>query len=207
LSALLLVLSLAWPVAAATPDDLSREDQADLQRIIDYLNGLTTIDSRFVQMSSNGAFAEGQILVDRPRRLRFEYDPPHPILIVANGLELIYYDKELEQATRIPLWETPLWFLIGKNIVLNDGVVVLGLERSPGSLSVLLAQSETAEEGTVMLTFSDHPLVLQRWQVTDPRGTVVDVALVGSAFGGPIDDEVFDITDLPGVRAQPRSNR
>ena len=67
------------------------------------LNDIKILKAHFVQVSSNGAYAEGEAYVDRPGHLRFDYDPPTPVLIIANGLSLLYYDKELKEATFLPL--------------------------------------------------------------------------------------------------------
>src|SRR3546814_8770255 len=67
-----------------------------------YLNDIKTLQGRFVQTSSNGAYAEGAVYLDRPGHMRFDYDPPTPVLIIANGLSLLYYDEELKEATFLP---------------------------------------------------------------------------------------------------------
>ena len=112
--------ALAQGGGAAASDQLAEQtaatatgaDDETLAQLLDYLNRIDTLKSRFIQVSSNGAYAEGDLYLDRPGRMRFEYDPPHPALLIANGVTLLYYDRELKQATFLPLWETPLWFLI-----------------------------------------------------------------------------------------------
>ena len=103
---------LAWQPPARAAAELNGEQLAAVLKAEIYLNQIKSLQARFVQISSNGAFAEGEVFVDRPGKLRFEYDPPHPILMIADGINLLYYDKELKQSTFIPLWETPLWFLM-----------------------------------------------------------------------------------------------
>ena len=75
---------------AQTAAAVANEDQETLARLIDYLNRIDTLKSRFVQVSSNGGYAEGDLYLDRPGRMRFEYDPPHPALLIANGVTLLY---------------------------------------------------------------------------------------------------------------------
>src|SRR3954447_24163527 len=82
------LLLLAAPVAAAPPQrslQLSPADQADLRRVEEYLNSVRTMTARFVQYAEGGNTAEGRVYVSRPGHMRFEYDPPSPILLVANG--------------------------------------------------------------------------------------------------------------------------
>src|SRR3546814_20383226 len=65
----------------------------------------------------------------RPGHLRFDYDPPSPVLIIANGLSLLYYDEELKEATFLPLWETPLWFLIREEVRFGENVDIVAIDR------------------------------------------------------------------------------
>src|SRR3546814_7064037 len=94
-----------FPYTTLFRSALSPDDVAAVARVERYLNDIQTLQGRFVQVSSNGAYAEGDIYLDRPGHLRFDYDPPSPVLIIANGLSLLYYDEELKEATFLPLWE------------------------------------------------------------------------------------------------------
>ncbi len=175
---------------------LSAEDQAAAARIESYLNELTTLRARFVQVSSNGGFAEGVVHLSRPGKFRFDYDPPHPALLVANGITLLYYDRQLKQATFIPLWETPLWFLIREKVEIGDSIEIVGLERGLAAIRMTLREKESGDAGTVTLVFSDRPLVLRKWEITDAQGIVTQVALIDPQFGAQVDDEVFEYGDL-----------
>ncbi|MCG8556794.1 MAG: outer membrane lipoprotein carrier protein LolA, partial [Proteobacteria bacterium] len=165
-------LFFAAPVQAQeeTAAAVTGEDQETLARLVDYLNQIDTLKSRFVQVSSNGAYAEGDLYLDRPGRLRFEYDPPHPALLIANGVTLLYYDRELKQATFLPLWETPLWFLIREEVDLEDGVAMRAIERHAATIRVTLELSDDSDEGEVTLTFGDRPLSLHSWEIRDAQG-------------------------------------
>ncbi len=192
-----LVLVLAGPWSAVAESALSPDDSAAIRRAIDYLNGIGTLKSRFVQISSNGAYAEGNLLIDRPGKFRFDYDPPHPILMIANGMTFLYYDRELQQASFLPLWETPLWFLIRDEVKLSDDLEVLAVEQQAATLRITLRDRKTPDVGTVTLVFSDRPLALKKWELVDSQGIVTQVSLVDPKFGVAIDDKQFDYGDLP----------
>jgi len=192
-----LVLALAGPWSAVAESALSPDDSAAIRRAIDYLNGIGTLKSRFVQISSNGAYAEGNLLIDRPGKFRFDYDPPHPILMIANGMTFLYYDRELQQASFLPLWETPLWFLIRDEVKLSDDLEVLAVEQQAATLRITLRDRKTPDVGTVTLVFSDRPLALKKWELVDSQGIVTQVSLVDPKFGVAIDDKQFDYGDLP----------
>ncbi len=178
---------------AAVP---SSEDQETLARLLDYLNRIDTLKARFVQVSSNGAYAEGDLYLDRPGRMRFEYDPPHPALLIANGVTLLYYDRELKQATFLPLWETPLWFLIREEIDLDKGVEVTAIERRAATIRITLQLDEEGGEGQVTLVFGDRPVSLHSWEIRDAQGIATQVALVNPDFGAAVERSLFEHGDL-----------
>ncbi|MDJ0968291.1 MAG: outer membrane lipoprotein carrier protein LolA [Kiloniellales bacterium] len=171
---------------------LTEQDRADLARIERYLTDIRTLQSRFLQVSSVGVPVEGDLYLNRPGKMRFEYDPPYPAMLMADGLVLLYYDKELKEETYLPLWETPLWFLLRDEVVLDDSVRVVALERGPAVLRVTVEQNEETPQGRVTLVFADQPLTLKKWIVTDAQGVTTEVALIAPRVGVEIDDDIFD---------------
>ncbi len=207
-------LLAALPAAAAGPTQiaaqagrLSPDEVAALTRVERYLNDIKTMQARFVQVSSNGAYAEGEVYLDRPGQMRFDYDPPTPVLIIANGLSLLYYDKELKQATFLPLWETPLWFLIREEVRFDDNVEILGIEEALGTLRMTLRDPEAPDGGEVTLVFSDEPLALRKWELVDPQGIATQVSLVNPVYGGRIDSDLFEYRDLEIYRGGRQPNQ
>src|SRR3546814_19825183 len=100
-----------FPYTTLFRSALSPDDVAAVARVERYLNDIQTLQGRFVQVSSNGAYAEGDIYLDRPGSLRFDYDPPSPVLIIANGMSMLSYDDELKGANCLTRWVTPRGFL------------------------------------------------------------------------------------------------
>jgi outer membrane lipoprotein-sorting protein len=187
----------AAPAAfAAEPVTLSPDQTAAVRRAVRYLNDISTLTARFIQISSNGAYAEGEMMVQRPGKMRFDYDPPHPVLIIANGLSLLFYDREMKQASFLPLWETPLWFLIREEVTLSDDVAVSAVEQTPGALRITLGDKELSDAGSITLVFSDRPLDLKKWEITDAQGILTQVSLINPRYGVEIDPLVFDYRDL-----------
>ena len=194
-------------LSASTGGDqpvLSPDEVANLVRVEQYLNTIDTIRARFVQIASNGNFAEGEVFVRRPGFLRFDYDPPATALLIANGLTLLFYDKELKQASFIPLWETPLWFLIRDKVTFEENLEVTRVEEGLGTLSVTVRDEESPEAGEVTLIFSDKPLTLKKWEVLDGQGVLTQVSLINPQYGVEIDEAVFDYGDLEINKGQRR---
>jgi len=189
------------PARAAQPVNLSAADRDLLAKIQDYLNGITTVQARFLQSSSNGSYAEGDIYIERPDRMRFEYDPPVPLLIIATGSTMALYDKELKQVSQVPIWETPLWFLFKDKIELAKDLVLTDLSYGTGAVNITI-QEEQAEGNlsSVKLTFSEAPIELKRWEVVDAQGVVVQTGLINPSYGVSLNRDLFDLSKLDVYR-------
>ena len=200
--ALLAGLALATLPVAAGAQELSPQDRADLARVEAYLNALRTLKARFTQVAPDGSISEGLAWLQRPGRMRFQYDPPSPLLLVAGHGLVVYYDRELDQTTNIPIGETPLGILLRDDLSLSGGdVKVVRVERLPGQLQVTVLRSATPADGTLTLVFSDPPLVLRQWTVVDAQRQVTRVALNNVEVGGSFDQDMFSFINpkfLPG---------
>ena len=188
---------IAPGLANTSRDVLSEQDRADIARVEEYLNAIRTLSARFMQIADNGGTAEGNLYLSRPGKLRLEYDPPVPILLVANSGFLIHYDKQLKAVTHLPIDSTPAGLLVRERIALSGDVAVTAVERGPGSLRVSVVQSKDPQAGRIMLVFSERPFALSNWQVTDAQGSVTRVALIEPRSGVPLDPALFRFTD-PG---------
>ncbi len=170
-------------------------DKGDIARIESYLDAITTMTTRFYQVTSQGGVAEGRIYLSRPGKMRVDYNPPVPLQIIADGENLIYYDSELNSANAIGLDETPVSVLLRSKLNLGSDVKIFGFSRARSVLRLTLIDSENPDVGTLALTFSDKPLALRKWAVTDPQGIVTTVALLDARFGMELDLGLFVFED------------
>ncbi len=152
-------------------------DPALLAQLEAYLNGLTTFRARFLQLAQNGASATGTAWIVRPGRMRFDYDPPEPTLLVASGGQVMMYDRELRQPSIAPASSTPLGVLLRPQIRLAGDITVTALERRGGFLHLSLHRTGAAAEGQLTLTFGEAPLQLRQWSVLDAQGRETRVTL------------------------------
>jgi len=193
----LVALALLWtgsPCAEETSQRarLNATDAADVVRIEAYLNAISTLQARFLQVSSDGGYAEGDFYLFRPGRLRIDYDPPSPIRIITDGSYLVYLDLELEQTTHIGIDDTPAGILLAKKVSLGKDIRVMAGERRAGVLSLSLARREGLAEGGLTLVFSDKPIILRKWIVTDQQGITTNFSLLGPRFGVDIAPKMFE---------------
>lgn len=192
-----LALPLAAPVEAQRlrPAQLTAEDRQDLQRIETYLNGIRTLSADFLQISQQGGIAKGKFYLSRPGKMRFEYEPPTPILMVADGNFLVYYDSMLKQTSHLPLSTTPVSLLVREQIRMSGDVTVTGVERGPGTLRVTLRQTKEPDQGAITLVFSDQPLQLLQWSVLDPQGQTTRVSLNNMRTDVRLSADLFRFSD------------
>lgn len=200
----LLLLPLGALLAAAAPPvaaPLTAQDQTDLARIRDYLNGLHTLKARFLQVAPDGQTAAGITWMERPGRMRFQYDPPNPLLLVAGHGLFVYYDRELRQTTNIPLGSTPLGLLLRADITLTGDVTVTEISRGPGLIQITLLRTASPGDGSLTLVFADAPLALRQWVVIDAQKRETRVTLYDVQLGGTFDPAMFTFVDpkfIPG---------
>jgi outer membrane lipoprotein-sorting protein len=192
------LLGAAGPPAAAP---LSAQDEADLARIGAYLNGIRTLKARFLQVAPDGSTSQGTTWMQRPGRMRFQYDPPSPLLLVAGHGLFVYYDRELRQTTNIPLGSTPLGLLLRPDIALSGDVTVTAMRHVPGQIQMTLVRTASPGEGSLELVFADQPLALRQWTVIDAQAHETRVTLYDVELGGSFEPAMFilvDPKDFPG---------
>jgi outer membrane lipoprotein-sorting protein len=187
-AAFLLLLLTGAAAGAAT---LSAEDKADVARVEAYLNDIKTLQSRFLQIATDGSSVEGTFSLDRPGKMRIDYEPPSPVLIVADGHYVVYFDKDLQQTTYLSYDDTPAGILLADKIALSGKVQVLGIDRRAGVLSVALANAKDQGEGRLTLVFSDKPLTLRKWIVTDPQSVTTTFTLLNPRQGVTLSPDLF----------------
>src|SRR5581483_4109261 len=146
-------------------------------------DGIHTMQSKFLQFSDNGGMAAGKAYMSRPGKLRFEYDPPTKLLLVANNGILAYYDLGLQQESNVPLSATPLSILLNERVTLMGPVTVTKFERDAGTIRVTPQQTKDPSQGALTLIFQDKPLQLKQWIVLDAQNISTKVTLIDPQFG------------------------
>lgn len=182
------------------------ERAAAIARVEAYFNALTTFRARFLQTAQNGASAQGTAWIWRPTRMRFEYDPPEPTLLVAADGQFFHYDRELRQPSIVPLASTPLGVLLRSPLRLAGDVTVAAVERSGGFLRVTVHRTGQAAEGRIQLILSEAPMELRQWAVVDAQGFTTRVTLSDIRTGERFDPFLFAFND-PRFREQLEQRR
>lgn len=183
------------PAAPQAAAPLSPQDREDVARVEQYLNSITTLEARFLQVADRGAPLSGEFYIKRPGKLRFQYDPPARIQIVADGNQVTYYDADTDQISQLPTGLTVAKFLVSPRISLSGDLIVTKVERDAALLQITAQQARAPTEGHVVLTFGDKPLQLRRWSVIDGRNRAISITLTNLKIGGALKDDLFVFVD------------
>ncbi len=191
--AAILAIALASAQGAAAKGNaaLSQADKATVARVSAYLNKIRSFEARFVQVSQNGGIAEGKLYIQRPGRMRIEYKPPVPLLIVSTGKLLILYDRKLDQVTHLPLSASPASFLLADKIRFSGRVRVFGVKRLNGRIYISVAEKGRPDKGSLNLMFNARPLKLREWIVVDAQRRRTKVVLIDMRAGIKLDPRLF----------------
>lgn len=188
--------------ARAQPLALTAQDQADIARVEAYLNTIHTLKAHFLQVGPNGDTTEGTAWLERPGRMRFEYDPPSPFVLIAGHGVVLFHDKQLNQTSNYPIGSTPLGILLADNIRLTGDITVTRIARQPGQLQITLVRTASPGDGTITLVFSEPPLMLRQWIVVDAQRRETRVSLYDVQLGGTFDQSLFNVA-IPNYRPGP----
>ena len=187
---------------AAPGPAFSPRDKADIASIEAYLNGLKSLKAHFMQVAQDGGISEGTVWLQRPGRMRFQYDPPAPYLLIAAHGQLIFNDSALQQTSQIGLGRTPLGILLAETVDLSGTVTVTGLQRLPGQLQLTLIRTDSPGDGSLTLIFADPPLTLRQWTVVDAQRRETHVTLYNAQLGGSFDQQLFEQIVVQGTRSR-----
>jgi outer membrane lipoprotein-sorting protein len=177
--------------AAVAPAPLTPQDQAQLQRIASYLNGIRSMTAHFQQVANNGGVSSGRLWVSRPGRMRFEYEHPATMALLADAGYVYQWDKELKQTAKVELRSTPAWFILRDPVNFGPEVVVTGFQQGGGTIRVTVVEAARPDLGSLTMVFTENPLSLRQWSIVDQQGRRTTVTLSNVQTGVALDPRLF----------------
>ena len=172
-------------------------DEAIVERLAAYLEGIDTLTGDFTQIAPSGSVTSGQFYLRRPGLLRFEYDPPTPLLIVANSGVVYVRDDELETTDSYPVGRTPLKFLLQEKLD-RDEAEVVAVDRGVDTVAVTLASRDAETQGELSIIVSAPEMSLRRWVVRDLQNGITVVTLDNVAAGERLATRLFRAPEAGG---------
>jgi outer membrane lipoprotein-sorting protein len=169
--------------------------KATLDRVSAYLNSVHTLKGSFVQIDPNGQVEQGDFFIEKPGRMRFEYHPPAPTLIVSDGNTVAVKNNQLNTVDRYPLADTPLDIILSNDIDLRHNVYVTGIDEEEGSLVIRARSNNNKSQGDIAIYFSQPQLELRQWTIKDAQGLSTTVSLRDVQSGTPLAGSLFVLQD------------
>lgn len=192
-----LVLAPAAYAQQATPTVLDGAARAEgLAQANRALNAVQRLQGRFLQASPGGGRASGMFYLQRPGRLRFEYDPPATMLIVADGSVVALRDTELRTTERTPIRSTPLSLILGQTINLERDARVLRVSRAGQWLMITARDRLGQTDGQITLQFFGPNTELRSWDVIDATGARTRITLSEITQPASFDRSLFRLEDM-----------
>jgi outer membrane lipoprotein-sorting protein len=203
LSALSLCALIAFPHPSHAAEKI---DPAKVQVIEDYINNLGTARARFVQTTHNGNQLVGTFYLDRPGKLRFEYDEPIKDFVVADGTFIYFYDAEAKEQTNAPIGQTLADFILRQNLDLQGEITVTDYKDAGGLIQMEMVQTSDPGAGKLILGFDKDPLTLKKWRIIDAQDMITEVELFYLKTGIKHQDGLFAYID-PDLGTKRRLNK
>jgi len=188
-------LALAPAAYAQTPVALQGAEREQAIAMANrYLNSFSRLQARFTQSSPGGGRASGTLYIQKPGRMRFQYDPPAQLLVVSDGSVVAVRDNELRTTERTPLRSTPLNLILGANIDLERQARVLRVSQSGPWQMITLRDRGGQMDGQITLQFNGG--ALRSWDVIDATGARTRITLSNITEPASLDRDLFRLPDV-----------
>jgi outer membrane lipoprotein-sorting protein len=175
------------------------QQRALLGRVSSYLSSVQTMVGSFVQIGPDGSRTQGTFYIQKPGKVRFQYNPPSPLDIVADGSSVVIRDRNLATQQLYPLSQTPLRYLLADHIDLIRDTDVISVTSDDTFVSVVIEEKQlVVGTSRLMIMFDAKDLTLKQWTVTDPQGLDTTVAVYNLDQAKKLDPNLFVINYASG---------
>ena len=180
------------PATAQSRGVASAADKAAVNQASAYLQDLRGARGRFVQTDHRGVVTKGTYYIQRPGKLRLEYDAPSRLLVVADGSKINVSDPRLKTFNSYPQGSTPLSLFLGRTIDIDRGAVT-SVTRTSHGFSINARDRSNPRLGYITLSFSGSPLQLREWTVVDGKGQKTRVQLTSMTRASSFSPGLFTL--------------
>jgi outer membrane lipoprotein-sorting protein len=190
------------PVIPATKPDVQpgeatafdAQQRGLIEKVNTYLSTVQMLTGKFVQVGPDGKRTEGEFYLQKPGKIRFEYDPPSPIELIADGQSVVVRDRKLATQDLYPLSQTPLRFLLSSKIDLLRDTNLVAVYADDVFITVVIEEKQVVlGTNRLMIMFGAKDMQLRQWTVTDPQGYDTTVAVYNLDTTKKLDPSLFKI--------------
>lgn len=188
----LMALTFAAGLSLLSPVEASAQASAAAQKIADHFASVKTMAGEFVQFGPRGEQTGGKFFIDRPGKIRFNYEDPSPMRVIADGRSVVIGNRKLKTWDLYPLSKTPLNLLLGEKIDLS-AKMVRSVKEEADLTTIVLGDRNMFGDSTITMMFDPKTYDLRQWTITDAQGKDTSVMIFNVKTGIPLDDKVFAI--------------
>ncbi|WP_420853691.1 outer membrane lipoprotein carrier protein LolA [Shinella kummerowiae] len=188
----LMAFTLAAGLSVLSPVEASAQASATAQKIADHFSSVKTMMGEFVQFGPRGEQTGGKFFIDRPGKIRFNYEDPSPMRVIADGKSVVIGNRKLKTWDIYPLSKTPLNLLLGNKIDLS-AKMVRNVKEEADLTTIVLGDRNMFGDSTITMMFDPKTYDLRQWTITDAQGKDTSVMIFNVKTGVPLDDKVFSI--------------
>ena len=182
-----------------------QKQQALANKVSAYLSSIQTLTGNFVQVGPDGSRSTGDFYIQKPGKVRFQYDPPSTIAVVSDGTTMVVRDRRLATQDVYPLSQTPLRFLLSDRIDLLRDTDLVSVSADDMYTSVLIEEKQPLiGTSRLLLMLGTKDNQLKQWTVTDPQGNDTTVAVSNLSTTKKIDPDIFKI-DFTNYQTPPNN--
>ncbi|KQS63746.1 hypothetical protein ASG39_14055 [Rhizobium sp. Leaf371] len=174
------------------PDPAAAQSTGVAQKIADHFASVKTMTGEFVQFGPRGEQTGGKFFISRPGRIRFNYEAPSPMRVIADGKSVVIGNQKLKTWDLYPLSKTPLNLLLSNSIDLS-GKTVRDVKEETDLITIVLGDRSIFGDSTITMMFDPKTYDLRQWTITDPQKKDTSVMIFNVKTGMPMDDAVFRI--------------
>ena len=162
------------------------------QQVADHFSSVKTMTGEFVQFGPRGEQTGGKFFLERPGKIRFDYEAPSAVQVKADGKSVVIHNKKLDTYDMYPLSQTPLNLLLAERIDLGSGRIQ-DVKQEAELLTIKMGDKSVFGDSTITMMFDPQTYDLRQWTITDKQGKDTSVILIGVQEGVRFEDRMFNI--------------
>ncbi|KQV35639.1 MULTISPECIES: outer membrane lipoprotein carrier protein LolA [unclassified Rhizobium] len=168
------------------------QQNAVAQKIADHFASVKTMAGEFVQFGPRGEQTGGKFYISRPGKIRFNYEAPSPMRVIADGKVVVIGNQKLKTWDLYPLSKTPLKLLLSDTIDLSSKMV-RDVREEPDLITIVLGDKSIFGDATITMMFDPKTYDLRQWTISDAQKKDTSVMIFNVKTGVPMDDAVFKV--------------
>lgn len=193
LKSLVLAASMAGLMAVSLPGESLADARAQVvKELSNHFASVPTMTGEFIQFGPNGEQTGGQFFIQRPGKLRFNYEDPSPLMLVSNGETIGVRNKKLKTWQYMPLDKNPLSILLADQISL-DNQSIRSVETSADVTRVVMGDKSIFGESEITLLFDPLSYDLRQWTIKDNQGKETSVMIFNVQKNVAISQKMFEL--------------